>query len=117
VRPGGVWRHVMHCLDGTDYQNKIVYVEVVKHERIVYDHVSPPAFRVTDRDIHRPGRQDGDLHAQWSFESAALRDKIRPKEHGAVRGFAPDTGTPGGAFGKHGRSGKSWRERFARARE
>ncbi len=27
VRPGGVWRHVMHGPDGTDYPNEIVFVE------------------------------------------------------------------------------------------
>src|SRR4051794_37608696 len=47
VRPGGVWRFVMHGPDGRDYQNKIVYVEVVKPERLVYDHVSGPLFRAT----------------------------------------------------------------------
>ena len=34
VRPGGVWRFVMHGPDGIDYQNKIVYIEVVKPERL-----------------------------------------------------------------------------------
>jgi uncharacterized protein YndB with AHSA1/START domain len=38
VRPGGVWRFVMHSSDGTDYDNKVVFVEVVKPERLVYDH-------------------------------------------------------------------------------
>jgi uncharacterized protein YndB with AHSA1/START domain len=47
VRPGGVWRFVMHGPDGVDYQNKIVFIEVVKPERLVYDHVSGPKFHVT----------------------------------------------------------------------
>src|SRR5271155_1615963 len=47
VRPGGVWRFVMHGPDGVDYQNKIVFVEVVKSQRLVYDHVSGPKFRMT----------------------------------------------------------------------
>lgn len=38
VRPGGVWRHMMHGPDGTDYPNKVTYIEVVKHERLVYSH-------------------------------------------------------------------------------
>ena len=37
-RPGGVWRFVMHGPDGTDYQNKVVYLEIVKPERIVFKH-------------------------------------------------------------------------------
>jgi uncharacterized protein YndB with AHSA1/START domain len=38
VRPGGVWRFVMHGPDGTDYDNKVVFVEVVKPDRLVYNH-------------------------------------------------------------------------------
>lgn len=38
VRPGGVWRFIMHGPDGTDYPNKIVYVEVLPPERLVYEH-------------------------------------------------------------------------------
>jgi uncharacterized protein YndB with AHSA1/START domain len=38
VRPGGVWRFVMHGPDGTDYDNKVVFIEVVKPERLIYNH-------------------------------------------------------------------------------
>src|SRR5829696_9492351 len=38
VRPGGVWRFVMHGPDGTDYPNKIVFQEVVRPDRLVYRH-------------------------------------------------------------------------------
>jgi len=38
VRPGGVWRFVMHGPDGTDYPNKVVFVEVSEPDRLVYDH-------------------------------------------------------------------------------
>ena len=38
VRPGGVWRFTMHGPDGTDYPNKITYLEIVKPERLVYYH-------------------------------------------------------------------------------
>jgi uncharacterized protein YndB with AHSA1/START domain len=36
VRPGGVWRFIMHGPDGTDYDNRIDYLEVVPPERLVY---------------------------------------------------------------------------------
>lgn len=36
VKPGGTWRFVMHGPDGTDDPNKIVFLEVVKPERLVY---------------------------------------------------------------------------------
>ena len=38
VRPGGVWKHVMHGPDGMDYPNKSRYLEVVPNERLVYEH-------------------------------------------------------------------------------
>jgi uncharacterized protein YndB with AHSA1/START domain len=36
VRPGGVWKQVMHGPDGTDYPNRSVFIEVVKPERILF---------------------------------------------------------------------------------
>lgn len=53
LRPGGIWRFVMHGPDGTDYRNKIVFIDVVKPERLVYRHASddedvePVNFEVT----------------------------------------------------------------------
>ena len=38
VRPGGVWRFVMHGPDGRDYQNRVTFEEIVPPERIVYRH-------------------------------------------------------------------------------
>jgi uncharacterized protein YndB with AHSA1/START domain len=52
VRPGGMWRYIMHGPDGTDYTNRMVYQEVVRPERLVYLHGEdvdddPDAFHVT----------------------------------------------------------------------
>jgi uncharacterized protein YndB with AHSA1/START domain len=41
VKPGGKWDLVMHGPDGTDYKNESVFLEVVTHRRIVFEHVSP----------------------------------------------------------------------------
>ena len=38
VKSGGVWRFMMHGPDGRDYPNKIVFIEVVKPELLVYNH-------------------------------------------------------------------------------
>jgi uncharacterized protein YndB with AHSA1/START domain len=38
VRPGGVWRFLMHGPDGTDYKNRVTFAEVAKPERLVYTH-------------------------------------------------------------------------------
>jgi len=46
VAVGGVCRFMMHGPDGTDYPNKVVYREIVKPERLVYDHTDdrdPPS--------------------------------------------------------------------------
>lgn len=88
VRPGGVWRLVMHGPDGTDYPNKIVYSEVVKPERLVYTHGSgeeadPGQFRVTVTFADRGGKTV--LTMRSLFESAAARDKV-VKEFHAIEG-------------------------------
>jgi len=47
IQPGGAWDLVMHGPDGTDYKNKSVFKEIVKHKRIVYEHISGPKFTAT----------------------------------------------------------------------
>jgi uncharacterized protein YndB with AHSA1/START domain len=47
VKPGGEWNLIMHGPDGTDYGNKSVFTEVVKHKKIVYKHRSSPKFVAT----------------------------------------------------------------------
>lgn len=47
IRPGGEWDLVMHGPDGTDYKNKSVFKEVIRHKKIVYEHISGPKFVAT----------------------------------------------------------------------
>ncbi|HEX5153088.1 MAG TPA: SRPBCC family protein [Parafilimonas sp.] len=47
IQPGGEWDLVMHGPDGTDYKNKSVFIEVIKHKKIVYEHISGPKFLAT----------------------------------------------------------------------
>lgn len=52
VREGGRWRFMMHGPDGTEYPNRIVYREVVRPERLVFEHGAdqdddPHRFHVT----------------------------------------------------------------------
>jgi uncharacterized protein YndB with AHSA1/START domain len=84
VRPDGVWDFIMHGPDGTDYKNKIIYREVVRPERLVYDHISGPPFHVTVtfEDVGEKTR----LSMQMLFESAAVRDRT-VKEFGAIEGL------------------------------
>jgi uncharacterized protein YndB with AHSA1/START domain len=47
LKKDGEWNLVMHGPDGTDYKNKSVFIEIVKHKKIVYEHVSGPRFLAT----------------------------------------------------------------------
>jgi len=47
VKAGGVWDLVMHGPDGTDYKNKSIFKEIVKPEKIVYEHITAPKFLTT----------------------------------------------------------------------
>jgi uncharacterized protein YndB with AHSA1/START domain len=84
VRPGGVWRHVMHGPDGVDYKNESVYVDVVEPERLVYKHLSGPAFiaTVTFEDEGNKTR----VTMRMLFESNEVRDKTI-EVFGAVEGL------------------------------
>jgi uncharacterized protein YndB with AHSA1/START domain len=75
LRPGGIWRFVMHGPDGVDYKNKSVFVEVVKPERIVFQHVSGPQFQVTATFAEQAGQTK--LTFQMLFETAAECAKVK----------------------------------------
>src|SRR5215471_8987755 len=52
IAPGGSWRYVMHGPDGTDYENLMTFIEVVKPEKLVYTmggsvETEPVNFHVT----------------------------------------------------------------------
>lgn len=74
VKPGGAWNLIMHGPDGTDYKNKSIYREVVKRERIVYDHVSGPKFQATIT-FEKQGDQTL-LTWRMLFESAEQLNKV-----------------------------------------
>lgn len=88
VRPGGIWRFVMHGPDGRDYENRIVYDEIVKPERLVYSHgggeeVEPVQFRVTVTFEDLGGKTRLTMRAV--FPSAAERNRVAEK-YGAIEG-------------------------------
>ena len=55
VQPGGEWNLVMHGPDGTDYKNKSVFKEIIRHKKLVYEHISGPKFIAT---VQFDGRGD-----------------------------------------------------------
>jgi len=89
VKPGGVWRFVMHGPDGTDYENNVTYLEVFEPERLVYQHGGaadgePVNFHVTVT-FESVGSQTK-LTMRMVFPSADKRDFV-VKTHGALEGL------------------------------
>jgi uncharacterized protein YndB with AHSA1/START domain len=90
MRPGGVWRFVMHGPDGRDYQNRITFEEIVPPERIVYRHggdeeVEPVRFitTVTFQDVGGKTR----ITMRLDFPTSTERDRVN-SEYGADQGLA-----------------------------
>ena len=65
----------MHGPNGADYPNQSVFVEIVQPERIVFDHVSAPAFQVTATFAEEGGKTR--LTFRMLFETAAECDKVK----------------------------------------
>lgn len=84
VRPRGVWRFVMHGPDGVDYQNKIVYIEVARPERLVYSHSDGTEFHATVTFVEEGKKTK--LTMRMVFDSAAERERVATK-FGAVEGL------------------------------
>ncbi|WP_026564970.1 SRPBCC family protein [Bacillus sp. UNC41MFS5] len=75
MQPGGTWEFTMHGPDGTDFPNKVIFVEIVKPERIVLKHVSGPRFQITAifEDIESKTR----LTFRQAFETARVFDNVK----------------------------------------
>ena len=89
-RPGGAWRFVMHGPDGREYQNRIIFDEIVRPERLVYRHtgevdVEPVQFTqtLTFEDL---GNQQTRLTWHGQFPSAEARARVI-KDYGADKGL------------------------------
>lgn len=87
VKPGGVWRFIMHGPDGVDYPNQIVFTEIVKPLRIAYTHGCGESndeseFKVSV-DFEKQGGQTK-LTMRLQFASSAIRDQVI-RESGAIQ--------------------------------
>ena len=83
VKPGGNWEFIMHGPDGKDYKNKSVFREIIKHKRIVYEHLTGPKFKTTI-DFTAQGKNTL-LEWRMVFDTAEERDKT-------VKTFKADIG-------------------------
>ena len=89
IKPGGVWRFMMHGPDGKRYPNKIVFIEVVKPELLVYkhsgeDHTEDVRFHVTVT-FERQGNKTK-LTMRSLFESPEELERVI-REYGAKEGM------------------------------
>jgi len=94
LKPGGVWRYVMHGPDGRDYQNKVTYLEVVEPERLVYtlgggDDVEPVSHHVTVTFADLGGKTRIDM--RMVFASAEARTHVI-ETYGAFEGLKQHLG-------------------------
>jgi uncharacterized protein YndB with AHSA1/START domain len=89
-RVGGMWKHVMRGPDGAKYPNKSVFKEIVKPERIVYQHGGkrengPGASFVSTWTFDSIETNQTKVTIRMLFPSAAERDFV-VKEFGAIEG-------------------------------
>ncbi|RBP36139.1 uncharacterized protein YndB with AHSA1/START domain [Roseimicrobium gellanilyticum] len=87
VRPGGMWRYIMHGPDGTDYDNRVVYEEISHPERLVYLHGhdrdnDPEAFHVTVTFEE----EDGGTRLTMRLVMATAEQREASVKFGAVEG-------------------------------
>jgi uncharacterized protein YndB with AHSA1/START domain len=76
LRPGGVWRYVMHAPDGRDSEHETIFLEVVPPERIVFRHLRPMhEYQATIVLSEENGRTR--LTWRMLFESAAECERVR----------------------------------------
>jgi uncharacterized protein YndB with AHSA1/START domain len=74
VQAGGEWEFIMHGPDGTNYKNKHIYLELVRPEKIVMQHVTAPKF-VTYITFEEQGNKTL-LTWRGIFESAEQLKKV-----------------------------------------
>ena len=84
VKPGGIWRFIMHGPDGTDYQNKNIFTRVEKPHILAFEHVSGPHFFCTIT-LDDEGSKTR-LNFRMVFTTAEERDRT-VRQFGAVEGL------------------------------
>lgn len=87
VRPGGVWRFIMHGPDGVDYLNHVEYIEVLEPERLVYVNRedvegAPEHFTATVTFEERGGKTQVTLRAVFPTDE----EYRKAVDHGAIEG-------------------------------
>jgi uncharacterized protein YndB with AHSA1/START domain len=88
LRPGGIWRLTMRGPDGTDYKNRIIFVEVVRPARLVYKHTPEHGTEPVSHETTVTFEKQGDkthVTLHMLFPTAAQREFVVTK-HNAIEG-------------------------------
>jgi len=87
VKPGGVWRFMMHGPNGINFPNKIVFIEVIEPELLVYKHSGEGdddiVFHVRVTFVADGNKTKLTMHSV--FETAAMLKKATEEYH-AIEG-------------------------------
>ncbi len=67
VRPGGIWKHVMRMPNGAELAMEVVFLEVMKPERLVWQHV--------DHGKRPPGSGHPTSHMTVTLEAIGKKTK------------------------------------------
>lgn len=88
IKPGGEWNMIMHAPNGTDFEIKSIFKEIVKHRKIVYEQLTHFKYIAT---IEFESREDKTF-ISWNmlFES---KEKLMEaaKIYGVIEGFKQNT--------------------------
>jgi uncharacterized protein YndB with AHSA1/START domain len=95
--PDGVWRFVMHGPDGRDYENKIIFREILRPERISYIHPGDEGDDPARKETTISFSQEGDqTRIDWRmrFPTLVARDQAA-RDYGVATGLAENLGRLG----------------------
>jgi uncharacterized protein YndB with AHSA1/START domain len=89
-RVGGIWKHIMHGPDGTNYPNEKVFKEIVPLEKIVFTHGGhrengPRVDAMATWTFDQIGKGKTRVSLRMVFPSPAERERV-VKEFGAIEG-------------------------------
>lgn len=70
----GVWDFVMHSPDGTDYNNKCVFLEITKPNKIVIEHIPSPHFILTVTFEEKNGKTM--IYWEQLFDTVEIKNNI-----------------------------------------
>jgi uncharacterized protein YndB with AHSA1/START domain len=72
---GGNWKNTMRGPDGREYENLHVFTEISRPNRVIFDHVTAPKFRV-EMTFERFGEKTM-LHFEMIFEEKKELDAVK----------------------------------------